>query len=351
MHSRVAKYVLLIALLAAALAPVRAQSWKILCTGIDTNLRGISAAKIPGSDHIAVWASGSHGVILRSLDDGASWSRVDIPGQPDLDFRGIVAISDTTAYVMASGEAEKSRIYKTTSGGTQWELQYTDVSKSFFLDSIACSSEKNCFALGDPIDGRFLVLHTTDGRRWNPLPPQNRPNALDKEGAFAASNANMLLISNTELFLVTGGFAARVLHSTTSGETWSFAAVPIIADNGSSGIFAIATSGEGQLVAVGGDYANTRIALRVAAVSSDAGSSWQPATHQPTGYRSAVASLGEKSFVAVGPTGADVSHDSGLTWSSFPSRPLNSLFALDPQRVYAAGASGAITQFVPAESK
>ena len=114
MHSRVAKCVLLIALLAAALAPVRAQSWKILCTGIDTNLRGISAAKIPGSDHIAVWASGSHGVILRSLDDGASWSRVDIPGQPDLDFRGIVAISDTTAYVMASGEAEKSRIYKTT---------------------------------------------------------------------------------------------------------------------------------------------------------------------------------------------------------------------------------------------
>jgi photosystem II stability/assembly factor-like uncharacterized protein len=177
MHSRVAKYVLLIALLAAALAPVRAQSWKILCTGIDTNLRGISAAKIPGSDHIAVWASGSHGVILRSLDDGASWSRVDIPGQPDLDFRGIVAISDTTAYVMASGEAEKSRIYKTTSGGTQWELQYTDVSKSFFLDSIACSSEKNCFALGDPIPG-------SAHHRWPPLesPPSAKSSQRPGQG-------------------------------------------------------------------------------------------------------------------------------------------------------------------------
>jgi photosystem II stability/assembly factor-like uncharacterized protein len=347
----VSKFTLLAVLLANGLSPIRAQSWKILNLGVDTNLRGISAAKIPSSDRLAIWASGSHGVILRSVDDGGTWARVDIPGQPDLDFRGIVALSDTVAYVMASGEAEKSRIYKTTNGGGQWELQYTDVNKSFFLDSIACSSEKNCFALGDPIDGKFLVLHTTDGRRWNPIPPQLRPNALDKEGAFAASNSNVWLVSGTEFFLVTGGFAARVLHSTTSGETWSFAAVPIAADNASSGIFAIAFSSEGQLVAVGGDYANSRVALRVAALSADGGKTWRPATHQPSGFRSAVVSLGENFFLAVGPTGADVSHDSGLNWSSFPSRPLNSLFALDPQHVYGAGSNGAVTQFVPAESK
>jgi photosystem II stability/assembly factor-like uncharacterized protein len=345
------KFALLTVLLATAVSPIRAQSWKILNTGVDTNLRGISAVKIPSSDHLAIWVSGSHGVILRSLDDGATWTRVDIPGQPDLDFRGIVALSDTTAYVMASGEGEKSRIYKTTTGGAQWELQYTDVNKSFFLDSIACSSERNCFALGDPIDGKFLILRTTDGRRWTPLPPQNRPNALDKEGAFAASNSNVLLASGTELFLVTGGFAARVLHSTTGGETWSFAAVPIVGDNASSGIFAIALSSEGQLVAVGGDYSNPRISLRVAAVSNDGGKSWRPVAHQPSGFRSAVVSLGEKSFLAVGPTGADVSHDSGLQWASFPSRPLNSLFALDPQHVYGAGSNGSVTQFVAAESK
>jgi len=69
------------------------------------------------------------------------------PGQPDLDFRGVVAISDTTAYLMSSGEGDKSRIYKTADGGATWELQFTDVNKAFFLDSVACVSEIKCFAL------------------------------------------------------------------------------------------------------------------------------------------------------------------------------------------------------------
>src|SRR5437879_8259533 len=108
---------------------VLAQSWKKLTVDIDSNLRGISAAKIPASGHIAIWASGSHGVILRSIDDGSSWTRLCVPHQPDLDFRGIVAISDTTAYLMSSGEGDKSRIYKTTTGGANWELQYTGANK------------------------------------------------------------------------------------------------------------------------------------------------------------------------------------------------------------------------------
>ena len=147
---------------------VSAQSWKKLTVDVDSNLRGISAARIPATNHIAIWASGSHGVILRSLDEGSSWTRLAVSGHPELDFRGIVAISDTTAYLMSSGEGVKSRIYKTTTGGANWELQYTDTNKSFFLDSIACLSEKSCFALGDPIDGKFLILQTADGLHWKP---------------------------------------------------------------------------------------------------------------------------------------------------------------------------------------
>jgi len=71
---------------------------------------------------------------------------------------------------MSIGPGDKSRIYKTTDGGQSWEQQYTDANKSLFLDSIGCLSETKCFALGDPIDGQFLILQTTDGRRWNSLP-------------------------------------------------------------------------------------------------------------------------------------------------------------------------------------
>src|SRR5207253_1079236 len=107
------------------------------------------------------------------------------------------------------------------------------------------------------INAKFLILQTADGHRWNPLPPQNLPTALPKEAAFAASNSNLLVTSGSELFVATGAFAARVLHTSDGGNSWSAAAVPIAADNASSGI------------AVGGDYANPGVALRIAAFSDD----------------------------------------------------------------------------------
>ena len=350
------RFVLILLCLAPGGSPLHAQQWKILNTGTDTDLRGISAPKIPATNHIAIWASGSHGVILRSLDDGATWTRLSVPGQPELDFRGIVAISDSTAYLMSSGEGDKSRIYKTTDGGQSWEQQYTGVNRSFFLDSIACLAEKICFALGDPINGKFLILQTNDGHRWNPLPPKNLPDALPKEGVFAASNSNLLVVSETELYLVTGGFAARVLHTQDAGKSWTASAVPIAADNASSGIFAIARSSENQLVAVGGDYANPTIALRTAAffnptISADSANAWQSPAQQPSGYRSAAVALNANSFLTVGPTGSDLSTDNAAHWKSFSSTPLNALFALDPTRIYAAGPKGLIAQFVPAEPK
>ena len=55
---------------------VQAQWWKVQTSGLDTNLRGVSAAYTPGEKGVpvpVVWASGSNGVILRSLDEGKTW--------------------------------------------------------------------------------------------------------------------------------------------------------------------------------------------------------------------------------------------------------------------------------------
>src|SRR5712692_3926167 len=142
-------------------APAKAQWWKVQTSGVDTNLRGVSAAYTPDAKGVpvpVVWASGSNGVILKSLDEGKTWKRLHVAGGDALDFRGIVAFNATTAYVMSSGEGEKSRIYKTTNGGETWNLQYAGNRKDFFLDALACHSEKDCAALSDPIDGKFLVL-------------------------------------------------------------------------------------------------------------------------------------------------------------------------------------------------
>src|SRR5229473_2387275 len=233
---------------------VQAQWWQVQTSGLDTNLRGVSAAWMPVEKSWrrgVVWASGSKGVILKSVDEGKTWKRLHVAGGEALDFRGIVAFNASAAYVMSSGEGEKSRIYKTADGGETWTLQYTDKRKEFFLDTIACLSETQCFALGDPLDGKFLLLNTTDGRHWNPLPTANMPAALPGEGAFAASNS-CLLLSGEEIFFGTGGPAARVFRSPDSGRTWSAVETPIAHGNASSGIFSIARGDEKEIVVVGG---------------------------------------------------------------------------------------------------
>src|SRR5260370_18604721 len=109
--------------------PAEAQWWKVQTSGLDTNLRGVSAAYTPDQKGVpapVVWVSGSNGVILRSLDEGKTWQRLHVLGGAPLDFRGIVAFNASTAYVMSSGEGEKSRLFKTTAGGKTWKLSYPD---------------------------------------------------------------------------------------------------------------------------------------------------------------------------------------------------------------------------------
>jgi photosystem II stability/assembly factor-like uncharacterized protein len=292
-----------------------------------------------------VWASGSNGVILKSKNEGKTWKRLHVAGGDALDFRGIVAFDASSAYVMSSGEGEKSRIYKTTDGGETWNLQYAGKRKEFFLDSIACLSRTHCLALGDPIDGKFLLLNTIDGAHWNPLPGGDMPAALAGEGAFAASNT-CLALSGEKIFFATGGPAARVFRSADSGRTWAVAETSIAHGNASSGIFSI-VRGDGKRVAVvGGDYQDPKRASGVAAYSLDEGQTWQLSTQQPGGYRSAVARARDSLLAAVGPSGEDISHDFAARWKHADSLNLNAVAFLDTWTGWAVGPKGTIARFV-----
>jgi photosystem II stability/assembly factor-like uncharacterized protein len=323
--------------------------WKVQTNGIDTNLRAVSAAYTPdanGARVAVVWSSGSNGVILKSLDDGKTWQRLHVKDGDELDFRGIVGFNASTAYLMSIGEGEKSRIYKTTDGGKTWNLQYSDNRKEFFLDTIACRSEKECFALGDPINGKFLVLKTIDGEHWNPLPTDNMPPALGSEGAFAASNSCLTLSGDKEVFFATGGPAARVFHSTDSGLTWTAARTPVLQGNPSSGAFSLGFDGDKHLIALGGDYKEPDNPDRVSAYSMDGGLTWQLAGRQPSGFRSAVAHVHEGYWVAIGPTGEDITNDGGIHWKHTDSLNLNAVIVLDSGTGWAVGARGTIARLI-----
>jgi photosystem II stability/assembly factor-like uncharacterized protein len=328
-------------------APAEAQSWKVQTSGLDTNLRGVSAAYAPDAKGVpmpVVWASGSNGVILKSLDEGKTWKRLHVAGGAALDFRGIVAFDATTAYVMSSGESEKSRIYKTIDGGESWKLQYSDNRKELFLDSIACLSEHECVALGDPTNGKFLLLKTTDGEHWNPLPTDNMPSAFGGEGAFAASNS-CLLLKRDEIYFGTGGPSARLFHSADGGLTWSVVRTPVVQGSPSSGIFALGFDGANRLIVLGGDYKQPDYSEQVAATSLDNGKTWQLAAKQPGGFRSALARIDDGRWVAVGPNGEDITNDYGIHWKHADSLNLNAITIFGGKVGWAVGPNGTIARF------
>ena len=54
--------------------------WSIQSTGTDANLRGVSViADSEHNDKTVVWATGSNGTVLRTVDSGKHWKRLEIP--------------------------------------------------------------------------------------------------------------------------------------------------------------------------------------------------------------------------------------------------------------------------------
>jgi photosystem II stability/assembly factor-like uncharacterized protein len=321
-------------------------SWSVQTSGIDTNLRGISAANTVdanGANHITVWASGSNGVILFSSDLGKTWKRLHVTDGDSLDFRGIVAFDAKRAYVMSSGSGDKSRIYETKDSGESWKLEFTGKNPSLFLDALACDSQ--CYALSDPVDGKFLLLSDHNNGTWSELPADGMPAALPGEGAFAASGTSLALGTDGAMYFGTGGAkAARIFHSTDYGKTWNITDTPVAIGNASSGIFSVVCTPWG-LVVVGGDYKDPRRPDRVAAYSRDEGQTWQLARQQPGGYRSGAAAL-YGSILAVGPTGEDISNDFGAHWKHVGLLDLNAVFVLDIHNGWAVGAKGTIVRLI-----
>jgi photosystem II stability/assembly factor-like uncharacterized protein len=261
-----------------------------------------------------------------------------VPGAERLDFRDVDAFSDAVAYILSIGPGEASRIFKTTDGGANWTLQLANSDPAIFLDAMAFSDATHGLAFSDSAAGRFVIFRTTDGERWERIPAESLPAALDGEGAYAGSGTNVAVMGNRAWI---GTTASRVLRSTDSGRTWTVAATPV-ATGEATGIFSLAFSDPMHGVAVGGNYTKEREAVHNAAYTADGGATWSLPVRGLSGFRSVVAHVPgtTASFIAVGPSGADRSDDGGKTWTVMEAEGFHAFsFAPRPAQPAAAGAN------------
>lgn len=321
--------------------------WTESSTGSDASLRGISV--VGGK---TIWACGSVGTVVRTNDGGKSWNQCGPSEFNRLEFRSIAAFSDQDATIASAGTP--AVILQTRDGGKTWQERYRNEAKTAFFDALkfwnvsgtTARNPKQGIACSDPVDGRFLVVTTSDGGdTWKAIDAAAAPAARDDEAAFAASNSSLLVGKNGVAWFGTGGAASdhsRVLFSEDYGQQWAAFDCPISSGQ-AAGIFSIASStDETTLIAVGGDSRPGEPSKQTAAISRDGGRSWKVAAKPPAAFVSAVtfrADNANEKWIAVGPTGSFASAD-GDHWERFSNAGFHAIAVSDSGTILAVGSAG-----------
>jgi len=289
-------------------AAAMSQKLELLHSEAGISLRGLSAV----NDKI-VWVSGNKGMVGRSVNGGATWSWLHVPGYASRDFRDIEAFDKNTAVIMAVGEP--AVILKTTDAGVRWKEVYRNETPGMFLDAMEFWNEQSGIVVGDPIDGRFFVARTFDGGfTWRVLTADKLPSAKSGEACFAASGTNVRALTRGEACFVSGGAVSRFFWREDP------VSLPIAQGAETQGANSVAVwykKRKTPLIAVvGGDFAKDTATSGNCVISRDGGRTWIKPYSVPNGYRSCVEFVSEDRLVTCGTSGVDVSMDGGLNWNS-----------------------------------
>lgn len=271
------------------------------------SFRGLSVI-----DNKVAWLSGSEGWIGLSTDGGNSWKFNQVKGFETSDFRSLYAFDDHRAIIANAGSP--AHILITQDGGENWKSVYNNQHPDAFFDGIDFWNNNDGVIYGDPIDGRMLVLHTSDGGlNWTEI--KDAPELEKGEASFAASGTGIRCINKNQVMIATGGKVSRIWVSKDKGGTWSNISVPMIQGESSTGIFSL-TQINHTLIIVGGDYQKETMTTQHHFYSLDGGKKWVAPAVSARGYRECVESVSNKSVVATGPSGTDISYDNGITWKA-----------------------------------
>ena len=254
----------------------------------------------------------------------------------DLHFRS-AAHTETDFFILSIDNP--ALLYKTGDKGIM-ELVYMEEGEGVFYDSMNFWNNDEGIAVGDSTDGCLSVIITRDGgNTWTKLSCDVLPKGLDNEGAFAASNTNIVIIGDYTWVATTAG---RVYYSSDKGATWEVTNTPIVKEKDTEGIYSMDFNDALNGFAFGGDYTKPDDNAANKIRTSDGGKTWElVAQNENPGYRSCVQYIPNrngKELVANGFKGIDYSNDSGSTWKHISDEGFYAIRFLNDSIAYAAGA-------------
>jgi photosystem II stability/assembly factor-like uncharacterized protein len=311
--------------------------------------RALLIAVSPVTEQL-VWASGTQGTWLRTIDGGATWSGGRVAGADSLQFRDVHGVDGSTAYLLSIGNGAQSRVYKTVDGGVQWTMRHVNPDSAGFYDCMDFWDPDRGLLIGDAVDGRIVIRTTSDGgASWARVPSAALPPAQQGEGSFAASGTCVETVRGGHAWIVMNGAGrARMLRTSDYGRTWATETLPITARAGSgaqSVSFRDARHGAvfgGGYDAVAGDV--------LLATTDDGGDTWTPrnAPVFKVGSWAGAFIPGARAptLVAVGPNGSAWARlDAGtLAWTLVDTANYWSLGLASPRAGWAVGTQGRITK-------
>lgn len=248
----------------------------------------------------------------------------------------------TPKYFFALTTSSPALLFKINKKSLSTELVYQNSNEKIFFDSLQFWNPKEGIALGDPIDNCFSIIITRDsGKTWQPLPNSVLCKNFEEEGAFAASNTNIVIQGN-HTWIVSGGKKARIFYSPDKGKSWTVAETPIIHGKQMTGIFSAAFYDKSIGCIAGGNYELPNQNFGNKAITRDGGKTWQlVAENSGPGYISCVQFVPNSKgngLVTVGATGIHYSGDGGTTWKQMsPDPSFFTLRFIDDTSAIAAG--------------
>lgn len=309
-------------------------------SGVTVRLQAISAV----SPDI-VWASGVRGTFMVTRNGGRTWLTGKVVGADSLEFRDVEGVDGKTAYLMSSGNGTQSRIYKTTDGGINWQIQFINREPEAFFDCFAFWDKESGLLFSDNVKGVFPMLRTTDGgQRWEDV--TNGPAATKGEGAFAASGTCVATHGGKQAWIATGaGEQSRILSTPDRGATWKSVVAPVPQGTGTTGLTTVAFRNAEIGIAAGGDIGQPDGPSSVI-LTKDGGATWSAGG--AVTFAGAVYGVAwvpsTTNVVAVGPKGASWSADEGRTWQALDSLGYWSVGFTEKKVGWMVGPAGRITK-------